>query len=201
MSAPLHCKVGFLMALSGVRVVVVSVFWETASGSHRGNAEGVQPHSSPLSPPTLLPPSSCHVAVEHTSYSLETFKPYFAWLCLWEHFWFYDKLGSNYLFFVLVSLLPCSLPVHLRLRFLLLVEKSHLTAYFTYLPSVFPLTFHGFDQMVWERKLRQEGWLFSNRVRNLLQSWTEFYKRLPMQINNKLFITRMWLTPKKSKAM
>lgn len=55
---------------------MVSVFWETASGSHRGNAEGV--HLSPHSATT----SSCHVAAEHASYSLETLKPDFAWLCL-----------------------------------------------------------------------------------------------------------------------
>lgn len=86
-SAPLLWKAGFLI-FAQVVVALVSVFSEGLAGSHWGNAPGVLPHSLPLAPPsppdphTLLPPSSCHVAPEHASYPLETFKPYFAWLRL-----------------------------------------------------------------------------------------------------------------------
>lgn len=82
MSAPLYCKQVSLIDLL-VRLVLVLVIWEERFWKllrkHWKGATpfftSVYPNPSPLSSPQL-PPSSCHVALELTPYSLETFGTY-----------------------------------------------------------------------------------------------------------------------------
>lgn len=184
-SAPLLWKAGFLIFTQAV-VALVSVFSEGWAGSHWGNAPGVLPHSLPLAPPdhhTLLPPSSCHVAPEHASYPLETFKPYFAWL----------RLGFVMTFGLIIiteGFLPASLSFVFTCRFprctrgcVFFFYWKSLATYFSYLPCVFSSCI----PRLWSDGRGGEAEaeaIFRAMVGNSVQFSSEFYSRLSMQTNS-----------------
>lgn len=111
-------------------------------------------------PHTLLPPSSCHVAPEHASYPLETFKPYFAWLRLgFEMNFGLIIITEGFLPARLSCVFTCHFPRCTRgCVFFFFIEKVWQHISLISLVFFHP-AFHGFDPVDVEGKLRQKQYL------------------------------------------